>query len=387
MRLLYLNHNYRYGGTYYRAMPMAEALVKLGHEVTLFTVSPVNKWKTTWFMVNGVSLCESPNLGQNSSGEGYGPLDNLVRIVYSLFHRFDIVHMFDHKPNATFGGYAKKFQKTTLVADWADWWGGPGGMNDVPKRRHPVVGRFEERWEIKSKLWADGITVISRVLRERALTLGCDPNRILHLPTGAPLDRIQPIPKEQARRRLGIPMDRKIVGFIGMGQGDLEIVMHGLKALPGVWLMVIGQTNARVLDLASSFGIAGRLWQPGFVPDDLVSYYLGCIDVACLPMTDRAANRGRFPNKLLDYMASGRPMVCSPVGDVKEILEKHKCGLLAADHEFAGTLQDLLGNLQLQKDLEKRARNVASTFFNWSMLAGQLEGFYQNLVERRRPHR
>jgi hypothetical protein len=205
MRLLYLNHNYRYGGTYYRAMPMATAFAQRGHEVTLFTVSREHKFHTVWSIEKGVHLCEFPNFGQENSGEGYGPLDNLFRIVYSLFHHFDIVHMFDHKPNATFSGYVKKLQKTTIVADWADWWGGPGGINDVPRRRLPAVGRFEEWWEKKSKIWSDGVVVISRVLEERALSLGCKPGQVLYLPTGAPLTEYTPFQKKKQGRNLEFP--------------------------------------------------------------------------------------------------------------------------------------------------------------------------------------
>ena len=87
MRLLYLNHNYRFGGTYYRAMPMAEQMALRGHEVTLLTVSREQRLRACWSGVNGVRLGEMPNLGQGHSGEGYGPLDNLLRMVHALGRR------------------------------------------------------------------------------------------------------------------------------------------------------------------------------------------------------------------------------------------------------------------------------------------------------------
>ena len=176
---------------------------------------------------------------------------------------------------------------------------------------------------------ADGVVTISRVLQERAVQIGCPSERVLYLPTGAPIKRIVPLPLAEARCRLNLPPDRRIVGFIGMGQGDLALVMQALQQLPGVWLMVIGKHNPQVLDLAGAYGVADRLWQTGFIPDDQVGVYLACADVMCLPMEDRAANRGRLPNKLLDYLAAGRPVVASPVGDVKAIFEAHRVGLLA----------------------------------------------------------
>jgi hypothetical protein len=39
----------------------------------------------------------------------------MFRIVYSFFHHFDIVYIFDHKPNVTIAGYVRKFQKLLLL--------------------------------------------------------------------------------------------------------------------------------------------------------------------------------------------------------------------------------------------------------------------------------
>jgi glycosyltransferase involved in cell wall biosynthesis len=380
MRLLFLNHNYRYSGTYYRAMPMAEQLAGRGHQVTLFTVSREHKWQPTWAVVNGVRLCEAPGLAQGYSGEGYGPLDNAYRVLHALAHRCDIVHMFDHKPNATFAGFAGRLRGAKLVADWADWWGGPGGVNDVPKRRVPAVGQFETWWEVQSKLWADGVVTISTVLRQRALDIGVPAERILYLPTGAALDRIRLIPIAVARKQLGIPLERRMAGFIGIGQGELEWIMLAQQKLADVWLMVIGPKNPRVADLARSLGVADRLWQTDLIPDSQVALYLACADVFCMPMGDHAANRGRLPNKVLDYMAAGRPIVANPVGDVKTILEKHRVGLLTSQDGFAETLGRLLADPALCTELGQNARRTAETVFAWPHLIDQLEALYTDLL-------
>jgi len=380
MRILFLNHNTRYGGTYYRAMPMAEQLAAKGHDVTLLTVSPKNRWRAEWSVVNGVCLGEMPNVGQGYSGEGYGPLDNLLRIAHAGIEPYDIIHLCDHKPNATFAGLPGRLRGAKLVSDWIDWWGGPGGINDVPSRRFPVVGRFEEWWEERSKLWSDGVVTISSVLRDRALALGCPPERVRFIPTGAATERIRPVPLAEARQRLGVPAGRQIVGFIGMGQGDLEIVMAAIRELPGVWLMVIGRVNPGVAEMAERFGIADRLWQTGFVPDEQVSDYLGCANVMCLPLTDRAANRGRLPNKFLDYLCAGRSTVASPIGDIAGYCREHRVGLLAEEGDFRAALERLLGDESLQQEMGERARHVAETVFAWPRLIGELEAFYRQIL-------
>ncbi|MGQ0603527.1 MAG: glycosyltransferase family 4 protein [Anaerolineales bacterium] len=378
MRLLYLNHNYRHNGTYYRAMPMAEQLAARGHAVTVLCVSRTRRWRAEWSTANGVRIGEMPNLALGNSAEGYGPLDLLLRNAHSLAHYYDLIHLFDHKPNATFAGFlGGRLRGARLVADWADWWTGPGSRNDTGPARFPLIRRFEAWWEPRSKLWAEGVVTISRVLENRARDLGC--RRVLYLPTGAALDRIQPLARAEARQRLGVPLDQRLIGFIGAGQGDLEIVLAAMQSLGDVRLMIIGAALPAVRALAQQFGVAERIWQTGFIADNEVSVYLACADVMCLPMTDTPANRGRLPNKLLDYMAAGRPIVASPVGDVKVIFETHAVGKLASDEAFADALRSLLDDPAGCARLGEAARRTAELHFNWPTLIDQLEAFYQTL--------
>ncbi len=380
LRLLFLNHNYRDEGTYYRAMPMAEHLAARGHRVTLLTVSRAQRWRATWSVVNGVKLGEMPNLGQDSSGEGYGPLDNLYRIAEAINWRFDIIHAFDHKPNATFAAFAGRLRGAKIVADWADWWGGPGGINDVPRRRVPAVGVFERWWEEESKRRADGVIAISSVLRDRAISLGCPAERVTYIPTGAAIDKIHPVPAAQARQALNLPPEQPIAGFVGIGQGDLEIVFRAIRQLDGVRLAIVGPKNDRVNVLAQQAGVADRIWQTGFLDYGKFSTYLGACDLFVLPLTDRAANRGRLPNKLLDYFCAGRPTVASPIGDVKTILDRYEVGVIARDDEFAASISALLGDPARRQRLGANARTVAETAFAWPALIDQVEAFYFSLL-------
>lgn len=363
---------------------MAERLAQRGHAVTLLTVSPTLRWYATWRTENGVRIGEMPNLAQDNSGEGYGPLDNLLRITHATRRSYDVIHMFDHKPNASFAGSPGRLRGAVLIADWADWWGGSGGINDVPKRRFPIVGKFETWWEEQQKRWADGVVTISTVLQQRALENGCSSEHVIYIPTGAPTDRITPLRVDAAREQVGAPRGHPIVGFIGYGQGDLEIVMAALQSLPGVRLMIIGPEAPHIRAMAERFGLGDRLWQTGRKLGKEVGIYLACADVMVMPMTDTAANRGRLPNKVLDYLAAGRPMVASPVGDVKTIVERYQVGLLAKPHQFAESIDRLLHNPELRQEMGIAARRAAETTYDWNHLINQLEDFYVHILQMKR---
>lgn len=381
MRILMLNHNYRHLGTFGRVMDIARHLARRGHRITVMTVSRAHRWRPTASIQDNVLVFEMPNLGQNYSGEGYGPLDIAIRSLNSLIYRYDLIYMFEHKPNSSFPALFGRLRGARLVADWTDWWGGPGGINDVPKRRVPAIGKFEEWWEVKTKLLADGVTVISTVLHQRALDVGCPPERVLYLPNGCPTDRVVPIPIAQAREHLGVSLDRMIVGFLGMGQGDMEILMGALQRLPDVWLMVIGPRSERVLRQAQHFGIADRLWQTDFIPESELNWYLACADVLCLPLSDRAANRARWPDKLRYYLSVGRPIVASPVGDVKMIVDNYRVGLLASDSDFAEAIRCLMSDRHMRDELGHNARKVAESVFNWERIIDRLEDFFNQIMK------
>ena len=79
----------------------------------------------------------------------------------------------------------------------------------------------------------------------------------------------------------------------------------------------------------------------------------------------------------------GRPTVSNPVGDIKTLFEKHRIGLLAAwdPADFAQKIVDLLRNQDVARQLGENARRVAVTEYDWRILIGRLEEFYQKVLD------
>lgn len=383
LKLLFPVHNHQFAGTYYRAMPMAVQLARRGHQVTLLclgvrprgSLSPrENPYMPRWTVDCGVRLGLMPNFGSQRY-EGYGPLDLFWRTVATLSTRWDLIHIFDHKPNASWPGILGRLTRTPVISDWGDWWGGPTGINGS-KHRFPLVAKFEDWWEIRSKQWADGVVTVSTVLRDRAIACGCRADRVLYLPTGADAQRIHPTDKSVERGRRGVPQERKLVGFIGHSQHDLRLVMQELTRLPDVHLMVVGPKKPEIGEMARTFGLVERVWNTGFVDEADVSSYLGCADVLVLPLAATDANRGRLPIKLLDYMCAGRPVVTNPVGDMEGIVADHGFGLVTAPEDMADAFERLLSDPRRCVEMGARARKTAESAFHWDPLITKLEAFY-----------
>jgi glycosyltransferase involved in cell wall biosynthesis len=122
----------------------------------------------------------------------------------------------------------------------------------------------------------------------------------------------------------------------------------------------------------------------GFVPrDEMVSYLAAC-DVLLLPMKNTIASRGRWPSKLNDYMAAGRPVAATAVGDSSVLFGDDGIGVATADNPdaFAAGVSSLLNDAELRRRMGERARSVAENQFAWPALTQRLEAYYQTVIDR-----
>src|SRR6266850_7439782 len=225
MKILMLNHNPKESGTYFRCFHFARHLVKRGHQVTLITCIG-NRFKREEEYIEGVRVIGTPRFRRLADlivpgGLDTGFLDILIRIGHTALNQYDIIHGFDHLPNVSFPSYfGRKLKNVCFISDWCDWWtrGGFPYERFKTKRRN----QFETFLEEGVRKIADGVTVISTVLRERAEGLGVSREMINLIPSGADIDNIEPSSRELARRKLNLPQNAKILGFAGFVDMDVD---------------------------------------------------------------------------------------------------------------------------------------------------------------------
>jgi len=118
-----------------------------------------------------------------------------------------------------------------------------------------------------------------------------------------------------------------------------------------------------------------------------MSMYLAAADVLLMPYSNKLCNVGRGPIKLGDYLASGRPIVTNPVGDLKTMFEAARIGLLSKDtpEDFAEKVGDLIDDPSLADELGANARRVAEEKYSWELLSEQLEEYYKKVIQFRSP--
>jgi glycosyltransferase involved in cell wall biosynthesis len=165
------------------------------------------------------------------------------------------------------------------------------------------------------------------------------------------------------------------VGFLGTLKP-----WHGLPNLikafsmfhrwnPSSRLLLVGdgpERNGIEAGLLSG-GLLDSVHFTGLLPHDKVPGFLASMDVAVAPYSMQR-NFYFSPLKLYEYMATGLPVVASNIGQIKEIIQNRKNGILVPPGDsfaFARALERLRNNPKMRKRLGRAARSTVVRHHTW----------------------
>lgn len=390
MRILFISFNmpWQGGGTFYRVFGFARHLVERGHDVTIMATSLHNKVFFQEDVWEGVKVVLSPALLFGKLRTGWDFYEVARRCLWLNGRSFDLVHGFESRPVVIYPAlYAHRQNRgASLVLDWCDWFGRGGSVEErspwVRFLLRPVETFYEENFRQK----ADGTTAINSVLKKRAIDLGVKPESIHWLPNGADVQKINVIAQKTAREQLGIASEAVLIGHLGQAfpndAGLMADAFHIVQEqIPMAQLLLIGQHKTNI---AAHFSIPTDVVETGFVSQEEMNLYLAACDLLWLPLKNTLANRGRWPMKINDYMASGRAVVSTDVGDLAGLFqEPYPIGVLSKDNpdQFAEKSLSLLKNIEMRHQYGRNGRFLAETQFDWSHVTEQLENFYWRIYK------
>lgn len=386
LKILFVVHNQtQKGGAYYRGVTLGAPLARRGHDVTLMSIHPTRRIFSADNHLDGLQVIETPDLLSGAARSGWDPYDTLWRVQWLARRKFDVVHTIDTRPAVSLPVMAtRRFTGSRWVADWTDWWGRGGAINErgggIAERLLAPLEQFFEEWP---RPYADGTIVISRALMERAIGLGVDHQKILYLPPGTDPNLLRSTSIEDARRSLGIDQSSFVIGYLGnIYQRDADMLFSSLAELgPQPFkLIMVGEPRCQLpAAFSKHIMITGRL------PLETMLAYLSASNVLALPLTDTIANRGRWPSKINEYLAVGRPVVASAVGDVADLFRRHNIGKLVPPDpvSFGYALADFQRHSEEAAVVGENARNLASTEYSQEAVADRLETFYEHVLSMR----
>jgi len=158
---------------------------------------------------------------------------------------------------------------------------------------------------------------------------GCPPEKVFPLPDCVNTDRFLPRwvwdteAIEKLKRRLGIPLDHKVVVYLGLlaeYQGSshlLQAAAQVVRDIPKIHFLIMGfPGQSRYRSLAQELGISDHVTFTGRIPYQDAPLYLALGDIAVSPKLSETEGNG----KLLNYMAVGLPTVTFDTSVSHEIL-------------------------------------------------------------------
>lgn len=387
MRVLMLAHNVTERGSAIRAWSLARWLAQQGRDVVLVSGRSEPGLSWTSRALDGVRMVEPPDvLPYRLRNGGLSPVDLAARLAHVARERYDVVHTFEPRPASTLPGLLARRRRAALVADWADLWGLDGMAGTWPLPQRFTLGAVDDVLQRFTRRSADAVTVISSDLERRARALGIPQARIRRVGVGANDDLFRPQPPAAARARLGLPSDALVLVHTGFAPFDEHLLAHTFERVaalePRAHLLLSGRRFPLVDERAAFAGAAARVHHVGVVPYSELGTVMAAGDVMVVPYSALPHNEARFPNRLGDYLAAGRPVATNPTGDLSRLVADERVGIVApaAPEAFAQALVDLLHDAELRGEMGARARTLAETTLSWRTLAAGVGELYDELV-------
>jgi glycosyltransferase involved in cell wall biosynthesis len=249
-----------------------------------------------------------------------------------------------------------------------------------------------ERYERLNLDAAARIFVVSEVERRNLEARGVDANKIVVNPNGVDVERFRPgAGGIDARRELGIKNDEVVVGFVGTfgPWHGVEKLAETIKSIPAsvpvrFLLVGSGSLHAEVEKQLETESRAGRVMFTGSVGHDRVPALLYACDILVAPHVPLADGSEFFgsPTKVFEYMAAGKAIVASRLGQIGEVLTDRETALLVEPGnvgELATAIVKLVQSDRLRAQLGAKAREVAEGEYTWIHNAQRVLDTYTGL--------
>lgn len=266
----------------------------------------------------------------------------------------------------------------------------------------PMIARTRLAIEKACLEQMDRVVATSPQEQEHMRSLVSTKGNVDVIPCATDVERYGSLSRAEARQRLGIAPQTKLVFYVGRfdprkgietlvravdqsklrDTADLRLIIGG-GSRPG---RSDGQERDRIEGIVHELGMASFTEFPGRISDaDLPAYYAAA-DVVVVP-----SHYEPFGLVAIEGMASGTPVVASDVGGLQFTVVPEETGLLAPPKDaqaFAAAIDRILADPQWRDQLGHQARQRVKSMFSWDGVAAQLSDLYHELgAEAEQPNR
>lgn len=255
------------------------------------------------------------------------------------------------------------------------------GLGDLAAR--------SERWILSR---ADAVLAVSVPLREYAISLGAEPERVHVVPNSVNPELFHS--DDSADPEVGrTPAGGPVLGFVGGLRP-----WHGVEVLPALVERLTGRYPDIRLVIAGDGPLRGELERDarergieqnvvftGALPHEEIPAEIRRFDVALAPYPRLKHDFYFSPLKIFEYLACGVPVVAAGLGQIPDIVRDGETGLLYPPDEPEALLaacERLLEDPDLRESLGRAAAKDVHTHYTWDRNAERATELARALAAR-----
>lgn len=214
---------------------------------------------------------------------------------------------------------------------------------------------------------------------------------------GIDLNRFSRINKKEARKQLGLPMEKRLLVWVGtiFDFSGLEILVQAARKicmkLSDVEFLIIGDGAAKkhYNRMVKENGLSERIRFTGYIPNSDLYRWLSACDLALAPYNCLRLGKEDFTSyKIFEYLACGLPVVCSyeKGGSNVSYVRDYNLGATAplenAEAFADAVLKVLQDKSYFNTDFENRARAVLHDLnVTWDALVNRVESLCRSAAD------
>jgi D-inositol-3-phosphate glycosyltransferase len=206
---------------------------------------------------------------------------------------------------------------------------------------------------------------------------GVEDEHVSVIPHGIMTPLLHPVDASEARKKLNIPEDRRIILFFGSIRPNkgLDVLLEALNDMrlrvPEILLIVAGavprgMSFQKYSDVIEKLGLSENVRKViNFIPDEDVDRFMAAADIVVLPYLTFEAQSG----VLLRAYAHKKPVVVSNVGAMGELVSSDKVGLVVEPNDPKALTDAVLNVLDKSGGFQSHYTTELENKYSWKNIA------------------
>lgn len=296
------------------------------------------------------------------------------------------------------------------------WWGGLlmavwANLNNIPTIYESVLEGSDTPSNIRRqsfgaiKLWClrkfTGILAISDNLGSNYLAYGFPLERVFIQKNCIDTNLFHPIESEKMkialRQKYTLPMDQKIILFVGsmIKRKGIDLLINGFiestRTQDNLALLIIGPKDQSenptidpsfvydLVDLIERNQLKDKVILLGMIQDRTkLSELFRAVDIFVLP-----SRREGLPNVVLEAMASGLPIIVTPLPGLDKVIENMKTGIVVPFEDnsaIKNSIIHLINNPEFGHNLGRSAFQYVQKNHSFTKWQSDMKTVYESII-------